>query len=109
MQRSGRILNPAYYIDKFFHTVFFWIGKTTSQIPVVTLVLAVALTLICAIGITKIQIESSPQKLWVPDDSETVQQKNYFDQQFSPFFRVEQLIVTSKNQTDDVHRYIHNN
>ncbi len=40
------------------------------------------------------KIETDPIKLWVPPDSDVIQQKNHFDSTFGPFYRVEQIIIS---------------
>jgi len=41
-----------------------------------------------------IQVETQPERLWVPRNSKTAQAKAYFDETFGPFYRIEQIIVT---------------
>lgn len=41
------------------------------------------------------EMESKPEKIWVPANSVAEKQKHHFDSNFGPFFRIEQLIFTS--------------
>ncbi len=45
---------------------------------------------------------STLEKLWVPPDSRTARDKAYFDSNFGPFFRIEQLIITSKTRGEKI-------
>jgi Niemann-Pick C1 protein len=95
---------PSFTIDWLLQNVFYGVGHCTASLPITVLVLSCLLTSVFGIGIMFIQFETDPQKLWVPDQSETVQQKNAFDHAFSPFYRIEQLIVVPKNQSSSVIR-----
>lgn len=89
----------TYYIDFLFQNLFFFLGKTVARVPTLVILGCILATILCGLGIIRIQFETNPQKLWVPDDSFSVQEKNYFDSSFSPFFRIEQLIITNINLT----------
>ena len=52
---------------------------------------------LCAIGIKNVVVETDPVRLWVPPDSDVFNDKSDFDNMFEPFYRVEQLIITSTN------------
>ncbi|KAL0476790.1 Niemann-Pick C1 protein, partial [Acrasis kona] len=95
-----KFTRSIYSNQRIFYALFYRIGKIVSRFPTITVVLSVIVTLLCAIGIKYLHIENNPQKLWVPDDSDVVTQKNYFDEKFSRFFRVEQIIVTAKVPND---------
>ena len=45
------------------------------------------------------QVETSPVRLWVGPQSESRIQKEMFDEWFGPFYRVEQVFVTSPSST----------
>ncbi|KAF0979034.1 hypothetical protein FDP41_002104 [Naegleria fowleri] len=90
---------PSYWMDRFFRAIFYWIGYITASAPILFIVAAVLFTGGIGVGIMKIQLITDPQSLWVPPDSDTVKQKNYFDDQFTPFFRIEQLIFLPKNKS----------
>jgi len=91
---------PSYAIDWILKKTFFFIGRCSATIPITIVLLSVLVTALLGAGIVWIKFETDPQKLWVPDQSETVMQKNSFDQAFSPFYRIEQLIVVPKvNET----------
>ncbi len=66
-----------YYMDLLFQKIFYWIGYTVATVPLIVCALSIFVTLICATGIYFIQIETNPQKLWVPDDAKAVIGLNY--------------------------------
>ena len=50
-------------------------------------------------GWNRFEVETDPVRLWVAPDSESKLQKEYFDEHFGPFYRVEQIFVSSTNGT----------
>lgn len=54
------------------------------------------------IGILKLEFITKPEDLWVPPGSQVVKDRNYFEDRFGAFFRVNQFIIFSKNDGGDV-------
>ncbi|KAL9641483.1 hypothetical protein ABK040_013408 [Willaertia magna] len=88
---------PSYLLDKLFRNIFYYVGYFTSSAPILVIAIAVIFTAGIGVGIMKLELVTDPQSLWTPADSETVIQKNYFDDKFSPFYRIEQLVILPKN------------
>lgn len=70
------------------------LGHVVARRPLTVIAISLIVTGLCAIGITKMVMETDPVKLWVPPNSDVLTQKNTFDSQFGPFYRIEQLILT---------------
>lgn len=49
-----------------------------------------------SVGIMKFTIVTDPVKLWSAPNSQARLEKNYFDQNFGPFYRAEQIIIQAK-------------
>lgn len=49
----------------------------------------------CSCGILFLKITTDPVELWASPDSQSRREKTYFDRNFEPFYRTEQIIVTS--------------
>ncbi|XP_061110400.1 NPC intracellular cholesterol transporter 1 isoform X2 [Conger conger] len=64
-----------------------------NPLPVVmsTLVLVTA----CSVGLAYMRITTNPVDLWSSPGSQAHRDKDYFDTHFGPFFRTEQLIITT--------------
>ncbi|XP_071955334.1 NPC intracellular cholesterol transporter 1-like [Antedon mediterranea] len=60
-------------------------------------VLFIGLVVICGagIGIRQFIVITDPVELWSPPKSQSRLEKNYFDDNFGPFYRTEQLIITA--------------
>ncbi|EGG22062.1 Niemann-Pick C type protein [Cavenderia fasciculata] len=78
----------------FVQKLFFLLGRVVSNYPLVTIAACIVFTGICSIGIKFLQIEEDPVKLWVSPTSRAAIEKEYFDSNFGPFYRIEQLILT---------------
>jgi len=71
---------------------FFRLGQFVSRRPGLVSVICLILTSLSVIGIyTSVVIVTSPQEIWVPPGSTTGVEKAYFDDKFSPFYRIEQV------------------
>ena len=51
---------------------------------------------IAGCGLLRMQVQSDPEKIWVPPTSTTALQQNHFNKVFDPFYRIEQVIFTKK-------------
>eukprot|EP01087_Luapelamoeba_hula_P018260 TRINITY_DN5868_c0_g1_i1.p1 TRINITY_DN5868_c0_g1~~TRINITY_DN5868_c0_g1_i1.p1 ORF type:complete len:1312 (+),score=147.15 TRINITY_DN5868_c0_g1_i1:59-3994(+) len=80
-------------------------GRMVARYPLPVIFLCLLFAGCCGLGILRLQIETKPEKLWVSSDSRAAQDKDYFDSHFGPFFRVEQLIFTSKTKGQQMLTY----
>lgn len=69
-----------------------WCGSHPWTVIIVSLVVLCGLS--C--GIMKFQVTTAPVDLWSSTDSIARKEKKYFDDNFSPFYRTEQVIVTAQ-------------
>ena len=60
----------------------------------------VVLAILCG-GLYNINIQSNPQKIWVPPGSTTSRQQKMFDDAFNPFYRINQIIFTLKPEAQE--------
>lgn len=89
-------------IDQILQKFFFSLGKLVAKVPVITIGIAVLLTFLFGLGILKMKVITEPIELWVPPTSNTAIEKQYFDKMFTPFYRVEQIIITPKSPDVDL-------
>ena len=50
---------------------------------------------VLSVGLTKFQVTTNPVELWSAPSSRARMEKNYFDSHFGPFYRTEQVIITT--------------
>uniref|UniRef100_A0A671MMC6 Niemann-Pick C1 protein-like n=1 Tax=Sinocyclocheilus anshuiensis TaxID=1608454 RepID=A0A671MMC6_9TELE len=70
-------------------------GSLCVRHPLTVILTSVVLVSICSAGLTYMRITTNPVELWSSPSSRARQEKDYFDQHFGPFFRTEQLIITT--------------
>jgi Niemann-Pick C1 protein len=100
--RGASLLDPIdtvqprhYRLNSFLRRSFFRLGLTTAENPYLTFALVFTAVGLLNIGWKKFEVEQDPVRLWVAPDSESRIQKDYFDQHFGPFYRPQQIFVTS--------------
>lgn len=59
---------------------------------------------ILCLGIVKLEVTTDPVELWAAPNSRSRLEKEYFDQTFSPFYRIEHLIITANDESMAVYR-----
>ena len=89
-------------VDVFFQRFFYRVGRICANRPKSVVALSILTVAVLSIGWTKFRVETNPVNLWVDPSSQTLAEKNYFDDKFAPFYRVTQLIITRKNQSDTI-------
>ncbi|XP_056327122.1 NPC intracellular cholesterol transporter 1 [Danio aesculapii] len=70
-------------------------GSLCVRQPLTVILSSLVLICICSAGLSYMRITTNPVELWSAPSSRARQEKNYFDQHFGPFFRTEQLIITT--------------
>lgn len=71
-------------------------GTWCAKRPFVVIVCSLLTILVCSLGLLKFSVITNPVDLWSSPSSLARMEKAYFDEKFSPFYRVAQVIITSK-------------
>lgn len=93
------------HLENWIKTVFYRWGCFVAKfwLPVIIVgvglcVFLVLLTLVCHMtSVLPFLITTDPVKLWSAPDSRARQEKNYFDNNFNPFYRTEMIIIKPTN------------
>ena len=100
--RGASLLDPIdtvqprhYRLNNFLRRFFFRLGLTASEKPYLTFALVFTVVGLLNIGWKDFQVEKDPVRLWVAPNSESKIQKEYFDEHFGPFYRPQQIFITS--------------
>ena len=100
--RGASLLDPIetvqprqYRLNVLLRRGFYRLGLFSASHPWLTFALMFALMGLLNLGWNSFQIETDPVRLWVAPDSESRLQKEYFDEHFGPFYRPQQIYVTS--------------
>ena len=100
--RGASLLDPIetlqprqYRLNVILRRLFYRLGLLCASYPWLTLSAVLTLVGLLNIGWKYFEIETDPVRLWVSPDSDSKLQKEYFDQHFGPFYRPQQIFVTS--------------
>ncbi|XP_077862775.1 NPC intracellular cholesterol transporter 1-like, partial [Saccoglossus kowalevskii] len=93
----------AFCLDKYLNKVFRYWGIFVTSHPIKVIAIALIIVIICGLGNIFIVITVDPIDLWVPEDSQCLKEKEYYDTHFQPFWRVSQVIITPTNHNASVY------
>lgn len=95
---NDTLLDPdppnKYWLNSNIQKWFYLQGLICAQRPRTTILVTLVFVVVCSFGWRWFGVEQNPINLWVPPTSEALAQKHFFDQNFSPFYRTTQLIIT---------------
>ena len=104
--RGASLLDPIdtvqprhYRLNNFLRKTFFRLGLLASEKPYLTFALVFTAIGLLNIGWQNFEVETNPVRLWVAPDSESKIQKEYFDEHFGPFYRPQQIFITSASSS----------
>ncbi|KAJ2958934.1 hypothetical protein NQZ79_g5538 [Umbelopsis isabellina] len=89
-----------YWLNSVLQNWFFKLGLFCAHHPWVTILAGITGVTICSAGWARFRVERNPINLWVSPTSEALAQKNYFDENFSPFYRTTQLFFIDESNND---------
>jgi Niemann-Pick C1 protein len=84
-----------YFINTVCDGAFNRLGYIAAKFPGITIGISVLVVGLLSIGWKKFDIERDPARLWVSPTSAAAQEKNFFDQNFGPFYRAEQVFLVN--------------
>ncbi|KFB38094.1 AGAP000579-PA-like protein [Anopheles sinensis] len=90
-------------VNRFLVMFFRRWGTFCARNPVLVLAICSWIIAGLAFGIQYLIITTDPVELWAAPDSRSRQEKDYFDQRFSPFYRTEQIFIKPKKQDFFIH------
>ncbi|CAH2355562.1 NPC intracellular sterol transporter 1-related protein 1 [[Candida] railenensis] len=85
-------------IESFFEQL----GLFCSSKPGTTIGITLFLALLATYGLKYLTFETDPVNLWVSPTEPALLEKQYFEEKFGKFYRVEQLIIHSTNDSEPV-------
>jgi Niemann-Pick C1 protein len=72
------------------------LGLRVSSSPQLVLLMCITTVALCTLGLLSLNVETDPLQLWMPPASRAAQDKAMYDKTFGPFYRIEQLIISTK-------------
>ncbi|TYH87446.1 hypothetical protein ES332_D01G117000v1 [Gossypium tomentosum] len=79
------------YMSDFYRKYGLWVARH----PTLVLSLSVGMVLVLCLGLVRFKVETRPEKLWVGPGSKAAEEKQFFDSNLAPFYRIEQLILAT--------------
>jgi Niemann-Pick C1 protein len=80
---------------------FYHLGFFCASHPWKVIFLTLLFVGITSSGWAYFQVDTAPEKLWVGPKSQVAREKAFFDKNFSPFYRTEQIIITADKTATD--------
>jgi Niemann-Pick C1 protein len=84
-----------YPLNTLLRRFFYKLGFFAASSPWLTFAVVFIVVSLLNVGWKDFEIETDPVRLWVAPTSESALQKEFFDQSFGPFYRTEQIFITS--------------
>nr|QWX95805.1 NPC intracellular cholesterol transporter-like protein [Strongyloides stercoralis] len=100
---GGYLENLGYSIEQLLESISYQIGLIAARRPLMVFSFGFIVALICSSGLLMVRFTTDPVELWSYPHSKARQQKDFFDNNFGPFYRTEQVIVYPKNQLFFLH------
>lgn len=100
--RGASLLDPIdtvqprqYRLNTALRRIFYRVGLFCATSPFLTFAAMFTAVGLLNLGWKKFSIETDPVRLWVAPDSSSKLEKDYFDQHFGPFYRVQHMFISS--------------
>lgn len=90
-----RVQPRQYPLNSFLRRGFYGLGLFAASSPWLTFAIIFLVVGLLNVGWKQFEVETDPVRLWVSPASESKQQKEFFDENFGPFYRTEQIFVTA--------------
>lgn len=104
--RGASLLDPMEHlqpkqnkINAALRRFFYRLGLFCARRPMETFAITAVVVALLNIGWKSFAVETDPVRLWVSPSSEAATQKHYFDDTFGPFYRTEQVFISTPSGT----------
>ncbi|GAM89884.1 hypothetical protein ANO11243_079240 [Dothideomycetidae sp. 11243] len=97
VQHAGLIDKPtkSYWLNTTLDRAFSKLGRVCARYPAITVGSSILVIVLLSLGWINFQVETDPVRLWVAPDSAAAKEKAFFDKNFGPFFRTEQVFLVN--------------
>jgi Niemann-Pick C1 protein len=84
-----------YWINTACDRAFSRLGYAAAKFPGITIGISIIVVGLLSVGWINFEIERDPARLWVSPTSNAAQEKAFFDENFGPFYRAEQMFIVN--------------
>ena len=97
VHNAGMLDRPQrnYRINSIFDAAFARLGGACARYPVVTILSSILVVALLSFGWMRFEVETDPVRLWVSPNSAAAEEKAFFDDNFGPFYRTEQVFLSN--------------
>ncbi|BFU24457.1 Niemann-Pick C1 protein, putative [Entamoeba histolytica HM-1:IMSS-B] len=88
--------NKVDLTDNFLSKAMSWYTKFLWKFKWIILTVVILCCIVLCVGVFKIVFITDSLGLWVPKNCQTMKDKNYYDEAFGPFFRINQFMLSDK-------------
>lgn len=89
-----------YFLNTLCDRTFSRLGHACATFPAITISTSAAVVILLSLGWLRFAIETNPVRLWVAPDSAAAREKVFFDENFGPFFRTEQVFLINDTSSE---------
>ena len=82
-----------YTLDVYLEAIFSRIGGCSAKFPAATIGISIVIVGLLSLGWLSFSVETDPVRLWVSPTSDAAQEKQFFDDNFGPFYRTQQAFL----------------
>lgn len=75
---------------------FEFLGSFCAHFPGISIGGSLSIVILLSLGLFRLNLETDPVKLWVSPEDQEYKNQQYFEANFGEWFRIEQVIVSSK-------------
>lgn len=90
----------AYQLNNVIVAAFTKLGHAAATFPAITIGLSVLIVGAMSLGWMNFAVERDPARLWVSPTSAAAKEKAFFDRNFGPFYRAEQVFLVNDTHPD---------
>ena len=103
VHNAGMLDRPQrnYKLNSICDSAFSRLGGICARYPIMTIVSSLAVVGVLSIGWIRFEVETDPVRLWVSPNSAAAEEKTFFDSNFGPFYRTEQVFITNLTHPGD--------
>lgn len=97
VHNAGMLDRPQrnYRINSICGTAFARLGGLCARYPLITIGSSILVVVLLSLGWLRFEVETNPVRLWVSPTSAAAEEKAFFDNNFGPFFRTEQVFIVN--------------
>lgn len=88
-----------YWLNSICDSAFSKVGYAAAKFPGITIGSCILVVALFSIGWKDFDIERDPARLWVSPSSAAAEEKAFFDANFGPFYRAEQVFLVNDTHT----------